>query len=256
MKFSEILSEIEEIPITAYKGGSRDLDYKGVESKLIRNSKPLPGDSGYMYNIIMYGSQARIIIFEKEMLKKTGQAIGKLLLDPVLIFPIQPCYKVDVITTHEDFRGKGIAKSLYGIAMLPSPVGLDATLISGDMQTPSGQKNWVSLSQIPGVEVSGWLQLHDIPDGYIPDKEDLLQKIIDDLYGKLGAQYLGDYKSIYIRKHYFEFPVSVSKSKLENTIKNSIIKVYSGISTNSKHYIENYDVLDMIDTGLMARYTG
>jgi hypothetical protein len=260
MKSSEIISEIEEILPTDYRGGSRDLYFRRIyKTRLISGSEPLPGGSGLMYKIVWFEDRPRIIIFEPEMLKKTGEAVGRLVLEVDLKFPLQPAYQVDTITTHENYRGKGIAKSLYGLALLPKPHGLGGILLAGSSQTPMGQKNWVSLANIAGVEISGYLELGDVTGGFIPEKEKLFQKIVNELYGKIGAQYLGKMKTKSITNHYFEFPVAVKKDKLESIVKNSIIQIYSGTANwkpNWKHYLENFDILDMINTGLMARYTG
>lgn len=257
MKFVEIIREsIETLSPSGYTGGKRDLEYLFHKNKLLRGAKSLPGDSGLEYNVIDHYGHPRIIIFDRKLLKETGEAVGKLVLTFNGMFPLQPAYQVDVITVHEDYRGMNIAKALYGIVLLPkSEGGLEATLLAGSSQTPAGRQNWLSLASISGVEVAGYLQLHDIPDGYIPDKEQLFQKIVDELYGKLGAQYIGKFESRYTQKHYFQFPVTVSKDKLENTVKNSIIKVYD-TSLTWKQLLEKGELLDMIDTGLMARWVG
>jgi hypothetical protein len=98
----------------------------------------------------------------------------------------------------------------------------------------------LSLSQIPGVEVRGWLRIDD-------DDLDFLQvpnagKNIDTLMGRLGAQYLG--KGARRGDQFFSFDVQPGRTgkELEAAVKTQLSQVYN----------ENYGVT----TGLYAVWNG
>ena len=151
-----------------------------------------------------------------------GQLIGKLSLSAAPYFPLKNAMQVDTITVDEDYRGMGLAKSLYGIVLtlMKSP------LLAGSSQTPGGRRNWLSLSQIPGVEMKGYIGIYD---------DELKGKQIDTIMGQLGGQFIGGGT----RKHYFAFDVVPSTGELAPAVKTSLSKVYG-----------------RYDTGLYAVWTG
>ena len=51
-----------------------------------------------------------------------------------------------------DYRSRGLGKALYGIALSI----LKLTLEAGETQTKFGQRMWIMLNSIPGVEVLGY----------------------------------------------------------------------------------------------------
>jgi GNAT superfamily N-acetyltransferase len=59
---------------------------------------------------------------------------------------------VETVATDPDYRGQGLGKALYGIALNI----LKLTLEAGDTQTKHGQAMWLMLNSIPGVEVLGY----------------------------------------------------------------------------------------------------
>ena len=59
---------------------------------------------------------------------------------------------VETIVVKRDYRGQGLAKALYGIALSI----LKLTLEAGGMQTMHGQRMWLMLNSIPGVQVLGY----------------------------------------------------------------------------------------------------
>lgn len=148
-------------------------------------------------------------------------------------FPIENAYMVLGIGVLSDYRGQNLAKSLYGLVLLPPPIGLGATLLSDTSQTQGGKRNWASLARIPGVEVTGLVTIS------LKIKNTIDMEFIDDLFGKLGGVYIGESK----HRIYYEFPVSVSGSQIEDIVKNSKVSVYG------KDYYG-------IKTRLMARYIG
>jgi len=240
MKYSEIISEIHTLKHDDFKGGVNFLTMGDEKVKYLLepgNSKPLPGGSGFRYIIeTSYYSNGKIIrIIDPLFTKRTKSAIAKLVIVPYPNFPIANAYKVDAITTHEKYRGQNLAKALYGLVLLPPPVGLGGVLLAGLDQTPGGQRNWLSLAKIPGVDVTGYLLI---------DNRSLGEKALDEILGKMGAVYFGrSGQSIggAFEKYYFEFPITVGNQKLINLIKTKNFSVYDPVKAI---------------TGLMARYLG
>lgn len=182
----------------------------------------------------------------RQQTPRTGQRtaptlIGKLALYSERGVPIPGAVRVATITVDEDYRGRGIAKALYGIVLTI----MRRTLVAGDNQTPGGRRNWVSLASIPGVDVRGWVSLSEEDfrsDSEIHDRR-LVKQVeqnIDTVMGKLGGQYIGRYGG----EEYFAFDVQPNSSgrELEARVKTNLSRVYN----------EDYS----IRTGLYAQWTG
>ena len=134
--------EIARIPKSELAGwGDKDTIEPQQEPK---GSKPLPGGSGYKYHIDRKGSdRLEITLYDH------GQIIAELDLEE-LGAPI-PLWQVDTIAAIPEYQGKGLGMALYGIALSI----LKLTLVAGATQTQHGARQWLKLSQIPGVEVMG-----------------------------------------------------------------------------------------------------
>ena len=105
---------------------------------------------------------------------------------------IPGAYAVSSVPTDEDYRGRGLGHSLYGIAL--SILGL--TLVSDAEQTSGGRSMWKIISNIPGVDIKGFTKATD-------NKTKQLLK-------QQGAQPLtGDY---------WTFPIKQGKHELKSTI--------------------------------------
>jgi GNAT superfamily N-acetyltransferase len=61
-------------------------------------------------------------------------------------------WRVETVITDPDYRGRGMGKALYGIALSI----LKLTIEAGETQTKFGQAMWLMLDSIPGVEVLGY----------------------------------------------------------------------------------------------------
>jgi hypothetical protein len=262
MRAQDFVTEIERIHQSDYEGGKKYL-YAPAVKKLT----PLPGGSGLLYHVGGSKYSPMITIWDPEgtdgaqepqrgpyefnfeyqaRLKKwraqqargvqQPQLIGKLSLESVDGFPMKGAVQVGTITVDEDYRGRSIAKSLYGIVLTI----MKRPLLAGSSQTPGGRRNWLSLSQIPGVEVQGWLRIND--DYLDPRIDSSADKTIDTLMGKLGAQYLG--KGAWRGDQFFSFDVQPGRTgkELEAAVKTQLSQVYN----------ENYRV----STGLYAVWTG
>ena len=266
MKISEFqLDEIERLTPGDYRGGKSYL-YAGSSTK---KYYPLPGGSGLLYSIEDPRGEPVIKLwdpnstesdpkprkepyeftneFNKRMRdwedrqrtgKRIPQIIGKLTLEPPFYFPLRGALQVSTITVDEDYRGVGLAKALYGIVLTI----MKRPLLAGSSQTPGGRRNWVSLSQIPGVEIKGYISLseEDInPNDRWADRASA-EKNMDIVMGKLGGQYIGTAGG----NRYFAFDVQPNRTgkELEAAVKQKLAKVYD---SNSYH-----------ESGLYAVWTG
>ena len=241
---SAVIQEIEKLRSYDYTGGKYQLSGDHPPKQLFK----LPGGSGLLYSIkntpnpviqlwdpknlqpkigpkpvkrpyeLAYEYYDRLDKWEEqyEKLKQQGRlgnkplCIGQLTLNSANLPGLKDPLEVDSITVDEDYRGRGLAKALYGIvlAILKKP------LVAGQSQTPGGQKNWVSISQIPGVQVYGYVMI---------DNDDL-DKYTDEVMGKLGGDYMGPSGGY----HFFRFAVqpNASGKELASYVKTKAINLY------------------------------
>jgi len=283
LKESEVVQEIERISPGAFQGGKQHLSREYDSGKTIRK---LPGGSGLLYSIKPDGSDVIIRIWDrvnkgefepvksmhttkppyysnrewKELLARLekrnaemqakfnqapGKLIGELTLHKPYNFPMKNALQVGTITVDEDYRGVGLAKALYGIVLTI----MKRPLVAGDSQTPGGRRNWVSLSQIPGVEMKGYfsvenddLETRDTKNldrfddpSYIRYQNTKAEKTIDTIMGKLGGQYIGKDA---LNNLFFGFDVkpTTTGKELEAFVKTNLNKVYSDYDSNSGLY--------------------
>jgi GNAT superfamily N-acetyltransferase len=258
MRSQEFLPEIDRISSDDYEGGKKYL--YGAKAK---SFTPLPGGSGLLYRIRDPKSASPIVTIwdpnpsadsgpppqmpyefgsqyqrrleqwakDQEKAQRTGrrepQLIAKLALESLgKRFPLPNALQVNTITVDEDYRGRGLAKALYGIVLTV----MQRPLVAGTSQTPGGRQNWVSLSQIPGVEINGYVAVDDDDinpaSQYSPRSKKETEKIIDTLMGKLGAQYLGT--AGYYDARFFAFPVQPNSTgkELAALVNTGLSKVY------------------------------
>lgn len=250
---------IGKIPADRYSGGKKSL-YVPTQFKPDTIQK-LPGGSGFVYTIEpgWFGSgdiqiwdpkgpdyinatqtppvrkpqesdgALRVRWWEyaaRRALNTPGQLIGKLSITPadtrIGQFPLANAVRVDTITVDEDYRGRGIAKALYGIVLTIMRV----PLVAGGAQTPGGRKNWVSLASIPGVDMKGYVGL---------ETYDLNSRNIDTVMGKLGGEHIGRAKD---GEAFFAFDVqpSTTGQELEAYVKTHLSKIYGSGRFNSGLY--------------------
>lgn len=211
------INEIDRIPSSGFSGSDVE-GFLGPARSEVAPKKPLPDDPRYTYSV--FGDGIAVEIYDKNNLKGPDNPIAKLTckeLGPK--FPLDNTIAVKLIGVDKNYRGQGLSKSLYNIVLSL----LKKTLVAGHEQTPGGRRNWVSISQMPGVEVYGYVS---IPAGHIEyDK-----KMADILMGQLGAQYIGEampYPGAI--SHFFAFPVDVNtkQNELEAIVKTKLSKVYN-----------------------------
>ena len=108
-------------------------------------TRPLPGGSRFSYAVNKKDPEfMEIMIFDGDTL--AAELDLGATLDPL------KTWQVETIATDPDYRGQGLGKALYGIALTI----LKLTLEAGETQTKHGQAMWLMLNSIPGVEVLGY----------------------------------------------------------------------------------------------------
>ena len=134
------VSEIARIPQGDYGDeGTLSPDIPQVKRK------KLPGGSGLTYGINKRDPEfMEIMIFDGDRL--VGELDLAATLDPL------ETWRVESVVAAPEYKGQGIGKSLYGIAL--TILGL--TLETGETQTKHGQRMWIMLNSIPGVKVLGY----------------------------------------------------------------------------------------------------
>ena len=114
-------------------------------SKNAVQKKELPGGSGYTYAVDRTGKgDLEIMIFDGDKLAAE--------LDLFETQDVLGTWGVETVVVERPYRGQGLGKALYGIALSI----LKLTIEAGETQTKFGQQMWLMLSSIPGVEVLGY----------------------------------------------------------------------------------------------------
>ena len=140
----EELNEIARIPQSEL-GGWGDKDTLEPMTTPPKGRKPVPGGSGYTYAVNRGDPEfMEIMIFDGDTLAAELDLFAT--LDPL------KTWRVETVITDPDYRGQGLGKALYGIALTI----LKLTIEAGETQTKFGQSMWLMLDSIPGVEVLGY----------------------------------------------------------------------------------------------------
>ncbi len=216
------LTEIENMPANQFVGGKNMLDTRKRPAK--RNLQPLPGSTDLLYTVDQDRHGERVVIVDPGVFTGTKpQVVAALYLATVDYLP--NTVQVISITVNEDYRGRGLAKALYGIVLTK----MRKNLLSGDAQTPGGKRNWMSLASIPGVEVKGMVRIpndiFDMHKTHTPSPR--VQKYYDqtmDQIMELGGQFFYDNKTN--GSSYWLFDVVPGDGRLEPYVKNSLSKLY------------------------------
>jgi GNAT superfamily N-acetyltransferase len=225
MRAHDFVTEIERLKARDYAGGKDEIEYV---AKRRAGLAPLPGGSGLLYNVQGNRHEPMVVIWDPEgpdAQPGRPQPIGKLsLYSYSQKVPLPGALQVGSITVDEDYRGRGIARSLYGIVLSV----MRRPLVAGESQTPGGRQNWVSLAQIPGVEVRGWVSIDDSRfDSQHPNTtEYAAEKTIDTLMGRLGAEYIGE-TPYHWRVFAFDVQPGRSEKEMQAVIKTQLSRVYN-----------------------------
>lgn len=210
MRYQEI-TEIIKLPksgATVYRR-----DFEPVDREMLRNSRPVSENSSLRYYRDIRSDGQTISIIDPEI----SHVLGYMSLFPMYNFPLSKAFSVEFIAVHPSYRGRGIARSLYGVALSI----LEFTLLAGSDQTPGGRRNWLSLNSIPGVEVRGYIPVSDDDfDGHNKEFDELI-----DIVMELGGEYIGKGTGKYGTTHYFSFDVVPGTGELEMAVKTKL-KLY------------------------------
>jgi GNAT superfamily N-acetyltransferase len=134
------INEIARIP----QGDFGDADTLTAPTHEVEK-KELPGGSGFTYAVNKTGTgDLEIMIFDGDTL--TAE------LDLFETQDVTNAWRVSTVAVNPKYRSQGLGKALYGIALSI----LRLTLEAGDTQTRHGQRMWLMLNSIPGVEVIGY----------------------------------------------------------------------------------------------------
>lgn len=256
MRAKDFVTEIERLDKSDYEGGKDELSYLRTPNK--KKIMPLPGGSGFQYSVITSATnnptvviidpnasgkpemerwdfrdeyERRVAKWEKSGSKPAPKIVAKLSLYYYKEPPFKNALKVGSITVDEDYRGRGLAKALYGIVLSI----MKKTLVAGGEQTPGGRRNWLSIASIPGVEVKGFVQIDkdalefdpkewpDLPVYNYARKsaEKGVDRAHDNLM-RMGGQYLG--KNNW--SEYWAFDVIPNKKELKQAVKTSMNTLY------------------------------
>lgn len=193
-------------------------DNFGTVKNLPRNSTTgkLPGDNDFHYSINSKKNETTIYIFIPSTSGKSGPILGKLEVSPVP-FPLKDARTVDMISVHPNYRGQGIAKSLYGVYFTV----LGGPLVSGGGQTPGGRRNWLSMANIPGVILKGWVSVDDDlfdTDGEVFGRSGLTIDTMTTKIMESGGEYMGEVNN----RHFFSFEVVPGQNQLEPVAKRAL----------------------------------
>ena len=121
--------------------------------------KELPGGSGFTYAVNKTGTgDLEIMIFDGDALAAE--------LDLFDTQDVTGAWRVETVAVNPEYRNRGLGKALYGIALSI----LKLTIEAGDTQTRHGQRMWLMLNSIPGVEVLGYNMVPT--EQYKPHKRD------------------------------------------------------------------------------------
>ena len=139
-EFDPDLFEIARIP----QGDFGDKDTLMVPWYKVKK-KELPGGAGFTYAVGKTGpEELEIMIFDGDTLAAE--------LDLFYTRDATKAWRISTVAVDPEYRGRGLGKALYGIALSI----LKLTLEAGDTQTRHGQQMWLMLNSIPGVEVQGY----------------------------------------------------------------------------------------------------
>jgi GNAT superfamily N-acetyltransferase len=221
------LTEIAAMPAHQFSGGKDMLGMFQTPAK--KHLKPLPGGTDLQYAIVkgthFYGTIVQIVDPGMPGITRP-QVVAVLNLDSS---SLPNTMQVGSITVDEDYRGRGLARALYGIVLTI----MQKNLVSGSSQTPGGRRNWMSLSAIPGVEVQGLVripnQIFDLEQTATvsPQWRKYADRTMDQIMELGGQFYSKDNNSTY-----WLFDVVPGKGSLQPAVKNALSRLYGYDSDN------------------------
>jgi hypothetical protein len=219
------LQEIAAMPANQFAGGKDMLGMFQTPAK--KHLKPLPGGTDLQYAIESnrYGTIVQIVDPGVPGITRP-EVVAVLNLDSS---NLPNTVQVGSITVDEDYRGRGLARALYGIVLTI----MQKNLVSGSSQTPGGRRNWMSLASIPGVEVQGLVripnQIFDLERTATvsPQWRKYADRTMDQIMELGGQFYSKDNNSTY-----WLFDIVPGKGSLQPAVKNALSRLYGYDSDN------------------------
>lgn len=225
------LNEIIRIPRGEFVPGKGEM--AKYDPAFDRVAKSLPGGSGLKYVVDKDGDTLSIYILDYK--SGTGDIVGQLELGRFANFPIKNAWQVESTVVDPAYRSQGIGRSMYGVFLSI----LKLTLVAGGDQTEGGRRSWLSLANIPGVEVRGYVP---VSDSYFSDNDSgatqkkKFDQLIDNIMN-MGGEYIGRSTNA----HYFSFDVEPGTGELEPVVKKQL---------------NLYGYHDLVNPGLYATWQG
>jgi len=221
--FTAPINEIFLIPQSYYQGEwLDDIDY-----------------DDYTDNTILYpGSNTLLLSFANNLNEiyvlnpKQRHVAAKMTLQ-VIKFPLPNARAVRGITVRPEYRNMGMASTLYQIVLR----SMNRVLVADDVQTTGGARNWLSLNNLPGVEVLGYVAIN-MRLLAKPSNQELGDRMAQELM-QMGGVNFGTRGSTEF--YYFAVQAESAVPKLVAAVKQKIIKIYNSDG-------------DAYEVGLFARY--
>lgn len=211
------LHEIKSIPDSDFPGDKDEAivhdidDLKELESK----AKKLPGGSNFTWAFDKENNQIAIYIFDPDIKPEVKihendpNVIGSLILERGRLG-----WTVSQVSVFEEYRGKQIGLSLYGLALDT----LKLTLISDIHQTQSGKKMWRSIASIPGTKVTAVFSANEtlfdpknLTDAGRSLFNTLPKRTLKAFVEKIGGDYENEQTGMF-----WEVPVSIVNGEVQN----------------------------------------
>lgn len=242
MRLGEIQRTSTEQPIDDKELGEKTSLPKGV--------KPVPGAPNLGYYLIGGRGQMLTVFTGASYILhlfdlKQKAPIGWLAMRDTN-FPLPKSVQVANAKIYDEYRGRGLGQSLYGVAT--KVLGL--TVIADESQTPEARRLWTYLHNVPGMSVRGWIQFMNSD----VDKEDLFGNakhnlsLIARLQGLPKGQLptpLSRPKNDFV---YFDFPIQAGPDGRELQAARNLAAIYTRYHPEDNR--RDYDV------GLYAKWTG
>lgn len=249
MKIKEIQRTPSEGPPTS-AGIARP-----IQRRMPNGVKRIPGapNLGYLFTggkdqvvTVFTGANYLLSLYD---LKRSAE-IGWLAMRSTS-FPFPKSMQVANVKIHDEYRGRGMGQSLYGVAIKI----LGITIVADETQTPEARRLWANLHSVHGVSVRGWISfpaqmvMPEFDDYEMFDTEQNLRKIaqLQRLPRGQQPQPLVEPKDGY-DDAYFDFPVVSGPDGQELKAAKNIAAIYT------KNHPED-NRLDY-EVGLFARWTG
>lgn len=250
--------EIERLSSGDYEGDEFSIDdddevytHNGLyhAEELMKRAQPVTGFKNIFW--LWHNEIITLLVDNYQYDDRVGPAkVGKLSLYSKPNYKItgnkKQVYQVGTIAVQKGYRGRGLGALMYQLALR----NLKILLISGGEQTPAGREAWFNLSQTPGVEVNGLLEISSEElEGRIsePDEIRKFNSIVDALMGA-GFYHIGKVITHYTTQELFLYPVGLGKKEMKVAADKALFKLYKGYNRDQSRV--DYDM------NLIARWAG